>query len=82
MLTSNMRSHEMIKAEWTKKCMKIIKSMWQMRRSCWIIDDWAKYIQACDNFDHLMKSAKTDYKLIKLASVKNICLVELLAHKL
>jgi len=34
------------------------------------------------NIDHLMKSAKTDYKLIKLASVKNICLVELLAHKL
>jgi len=32
--------------------------------------------------DHLMKSAKTDYKLIKLASVKNICLAELLAHKL
>ncbi len=32
--------------------------------------------------DHLTKSAKTDYKLIKLASVKNICLVELLAHKL
>ncbi len=32
--------------------------------------------------DHLMKSAKTDYKLIKLASVKNICLVKLLAHKL
>jgi len=34
------------------------------------------------NIDHLTKSAKTDYKLIKLASVKNICLVELLAHKL
>ncbi len=32
--------------------------------------------------DYLTKSAKTDYKLIKLASVKNICLVELLAHKL
>ncbi len=29
-----------------------------------------------------MKSAKTNYKLIKLASVKNICLVEHLAHKL
>jgi len=35
-----------------------------------------------DNINHLMKSAKTDYKLIKLVSVKNICLVELLAHKL
>jgi len=34
------------------------------------------------NINHLTKSAKTDYKLIKLASVKNICLVELLAHKL
>jgi len=32
--------------------------------------------------DHLTKLAKTDYKLIKLASVKNICLVKLLAHKL
>ena len=29
-----------------------------------------------------MKSAKIDYRLTKLASVKNICLVELLAHKL
>ncbi len=28
------RSHEMIKAKWTKKCMKIIKSMQWMRRSC------------------------------------------------
>ncbi len=27
------RSHEMIKAEWMKKCMKIIKSMWWIRRS-------------------------------------------------
>ncbi len=34
------------------------------------------------NINHLTKPAKTDYKLIKLASVKNICLVELLAHKL
>ncbi len=34
------------------------------------------------HIDHLTKPAKTDYKLIKLASVKNICLVELLAHKL
>ncbi len=32
--------------------------------------------------DHLTKSAKTNYKLIKLASVKNIYLVKLLAHKL
>ena len=35
-----------------------------------------------DIIDHLTKPAKTDYKLTKLASVKNICLVELLAHKL
>ncbi len=28
------RLHEMIKAEWTKKCMKIVKSMQQMRKSC------------------------------------------------
>ncbi len=41
-----MRSHKMIKAEWTKKCIKIIKSMQRMRRSCQIINDWTKYIQA------------------------------------
>jgi len=40
------------------------------------------YIDDILIIDHLTKSAKTDYKLIKLASVKNICLVELLAHKL
>ncbi len=28
------RLHEMIKAEWTKKCMKIVKSMQQMRKDC------------------------------------------------
>ncbi len=39
-----MKSHEMIKAEWMKKCIKIIKSMQWMRKDCWIIDDWAKYI--------------------------------------
>ncbi len=33
------KSHEMIKAEWTKKCMKIIKSMQRMRKSCWIINN-------------------------------------------
>ncbi len=38
------RSHKMIKAEWTKKCIKIIKSMQRMKRSCWIIDDWTEYI--------------------------------------
>ena len=42
-----------------------------------------QYLTTVNQFiDHLTKSAKTDYKLIKLASVKNICLVELLAHKL
>ncbi len=34
------------------------------------------------NIDHLAKPAKTGYKLTKLASAKNICLAELLAHKL
>ncbi len=38
------RSHKMIKAEWMKKCTKIVKSMQWMRRSCWIIDDWTEYI--------------------------------------
>ncbi len=38
------RSHEIIKAEWTKKCTKIIKSMWWMKRDCQIINDWVKYI--------------------------------------
>ncbi len=32
--------------------------------------------------DYLMKSTKTDYKLIKLTSVKNIYLIKLLTHKL
>ncbi len=52
------RSHEMIKAEWTKKCTKIIKSMQWMRRSCWIIDDWTKYIQACDKKSKIIKKQK------------------------
>ncbi len=42
---------------------------------------YCNYMQN-DCIDHLTKPAKTGYKLIKLASVKNICLVELLAHKL
>ncbi len=52
------RSHEMIKAEWTKKCMKIIKSMQWMRRSCWIINDWAEYIQACDKKSKIIRKQK------------------------
>ncbi len=52
------RSHEMIKAEWTKKCTKIIKSMQWMRRSCWIIDDWTKYIQACDKKSKIIRKQK------------------------
>ena len=36
------RSHEMIKAKWTKKCTKIIKSVQWMKKSCWIIDDWTE----------------------------------------
>jgi len=35
-----------------------------------------------DIIGHLAKPAKTGYKLTKLASAKNICLAELLAHKL
>jgi len=52
------RSHEMIKAEWMKKCMKIIKSMQWMRRSCWIVDDWTKYIQACDKKSKIIRKQK------------------------
>jgi len=52
------RSHEMIKAEWTKKCMKIIKSMQWMRRNYWIIDDWTKYIQAYDKKSKMIRKQK------------------------
>jgi len=52
------RLHEMIKAEWTKKCTKIIKSVQWMRRSCWIINDWTKYIQACDKKSKIIKKQK------------------------
>ncbi len=59
------RSHEMIKAEWTKKCMKIVKSVWQMRRSCWIVDDWTKYIQACDKKSKIIRKQKrSEYREI------------------
>ncbi len=57
-LTFWARSHEMIKAEWTKKCMKIIKSMQWMRKSCWIVDDWTKYIQACDKKSKIIRKQK------------------------
>ncbi len=50
-----MKSHEMIKAEWTKKCTKIIKSVQRMKRSCWIIDDWTKYIQVCDKKSKIIR---------------------------
>ncbi len=52
------RSHEMIKAEWTKKCTKIIKSMQWMRKSCWIIKDWTEYIQACDKKNKIIRKQK------------------------
>jgi len=52
------KSHEMIKAEWMKKCIKIIKNMQQMRKSCWIIDDWVKYIQACDKKSKIIRKQK------------------------
>ena len=52
------RLHEMIKAKWMKKCTKIIKSVRCIRRSCWIIDDWAKYIQACDKKSKIIRKQK------------------------
>ena len=52
------RSHEMIKAQWTKKCTKIIKSMQWMRRSCWIINNWTEYIQACDKKSKIIRKQK------------------------
>ncbi len=59
------RSHEMIKAEWTKKCTKIIKSMQWMKKSCWIIDDWAEYIQACDKKSKIIRKQKcSEYQKI------------------
>ncbi len=59
------RSHEMIKAKWTKKYMKIIKSMQRMRRSCWIINDWTEYIQACDKKSKIIRKQKcSEYQKI------------------
>ncbi len=52
------RSHEIIKAKWTKKCMKIIKSMQWMRKSCQIINDWAEYIQAYDKKSKIIRKQK------------------------
>ena len=52
------RSHEMIKAEWTKKYMKIIKSMQWIRKSCWIINDWTEYIQACNKKSKIIRKQK------------------------
>ncbi len=52
------RLHEMIKAEWMKKSIKIIKSMQWMKRSCQIIDDWAEYIQACDKKSKIIRKQK------------------------
>ncbi len=49
------RAYEMIKVEWTKKCTKIIKSMQWMKRSCWIINDWTEYIQACDKKSKIIR---------------------------
>ena len=52
------RSHEIIKVEWTKKCIKIIKNVWWMRKSCWIVDDWTEYIQACDKKSKIIRKRK------------------------
>ena len=48
----------MIKAEWTKKCTKIVKSMWWMKRDCQIINDWIKYIQACNKKSKIIRKQK------------------------
>ncbi len=53
-----MRSHEMIKAVWTKKCTKIIKSMQWMKRDCWIVNDWVEYIQACNKKSKIIRKQK------------------------
>ncbi len=59
------RLYEMIKAEWTKKCTKIIKSMQWMRKSCWIVDDWVKYIQACNKKSKIIRKQKcSEYQKI------------------
>ncbi len=59
------RSYETIKAEWTKKCTKIIKSMQRMRKSCWIVDDWVKYIQACNKKSKIIRKQKcSEYQKI------------------
>ncbi len=52
------RSHEMIKAEWTKKCTEIIKSMWWMKRDYQIVNDWVKYIQACNKKSKIIRKQK------------------------
>ena len=52
------RSHEMIKAEWMKKCTEIIKSMQWMRRDCQIVDDWVEYIQACNKKSKIIRKQK------------------------
>ena len=53
-----MRSHEMIKAKWTKKFTKIIKSMQWMKKDCWIVDDWVEYIQACNKKSKIIRKQK------------------------
>ena len=37
---------------------KIIKSVQQMKRSCWIINDWTEYIQACDKKNKIIRKQK------------------------
>ncbi len=64
-----------------KNFLKIVRLMIQLTQKK-IIFEWNEICQMTFNIDHLTKSAKIDYRLIKLASVKNICLVKLLAHKL
>ena len=52
------RLYEMIKAEWTKKCTKIIKSVQWIRRNCRIINNWTEYIQACNKKSKIIRKQK------------------------
>ncbi len=52
------KSYEMIKAEWMKKCTKIVKNVQWMKRDCQIINDWVKYIQACDKKSKIIRKQK------------------------
>jgi uncharacterized membrane protein len=54
------RPHEMAKAGWTKECTEAVKKVRRMRRSCRIVDDWTKYVRACDKKGRIIKKQKRD----------------------